>query len=73
MESQYFDQNYRIKYDFNLKSDQNFDTFIKDRMKDQLGLIENPTKKQIQEIIHRKVKRKLKGKTVSRFHRQNTG
>ena len=33
-------------------------------MEEELGLIENPTETQLEEIIHRKVKRKPKGKTV---------
>jgi hypothetical protein len=53
-----------LKYDFNLKSDDNLEEFIKARMQEELGLIENPTERQLEEIIHRKVKRKPKGKTV---------
>ena len=33
-------------------------------MKEKRGLIENPTETQLEEIIHRKVKRKPKGKAV---------
>jgi len=33
-------------------------------MKEELGLIENPTESQFKKIIDRKVKRKPKGKTV---------
>jgi hypothetical protein len=38
--------------------------FIKARMKEELGLIENPTKEQLQEIIEKKIEKKYKGKTV---------
>ena len=53
-----------LKHNFNLKSDEDFEEFIKARMKQELGLIENPTEGQLQEIIQKKVKRKPKGKTV---------
>jgi hypothetical protein len=53
-----------LKHNFNLKSDEGFEEFIKARMKEELGLIENPTEGQLQEIIQKKVKRKPKGKTV---------
>jgi hypothetical protein len=33
-------------------------------MKEELGLIENPTESQLKEIIDRKVKKKPKGKTI---------
>ena len=59
-----FDENSALKYDFNLKSGEDFEEFIKARMKEEPGLIENPTETQLEEIIHRKVKRKLKGKPV---------
>jgi hypothetical protein len=48
----------------NLKSDEGFEEFIKARMNEELGLIENPTEAQLQEIIQKKVQRKPKGKTV---------
>ena len=47
--------------EFNFNSDQTFEEFIKSRMKEELGLVENPTPEQIEEIIHT---RKIKGKTV---------
>jgi len=51
--------------DFNAQSDQTFEEFIKLRMKEELGLIENPTPEQIQEIIHNTRKTKInKGKIV---------
>lgn len=46
-------------------SDQTFEEFIKARMEEELGLVENPTHEQLQEIIHRRnINRKPKGKTV---------
>ena len=48
--------------DFNIRT--YFEKFIKDKMEKELGLVENPTETQLEEIIHRKVKRKPKGKTV---------
>jgi len=53
-----------LNCDFDLKSGEGFEEFIKARMKEELGLIENPSEIQLEKIIHRKVKRKLKGKTV---------
>jgi hypothetical protein len=51
---------------FNFKSDQSFEEFIKARMEQELGLIENPTQEQLEEIIHfRNIKTKSKGKKVS--------
>ena len=52
--------------EFNIDSDQTFEEFIKARMKEELGLVENPTPEQLEEIIQKKVtrKRKPKGKTV---------
>jgi hypothetical protein len=58
------DQNPALKHDFSVKSSEEFEEFIKARMKEEFGLIENPTETQLEEIIHRKVKRKPKGKTV---------
>ena len=49
--------------EFNFDSDQTFEEFIKARMKEEFGLVENPTPEQLEEIIHnRKVRNK--GKTV---------
>ena len=51
--------------EFNLDSDQSFEEFIKVRMKEEFGLVQNPTPEQIEEIIQtRKIKKKPKGKTV---------
>lgn len=49
--------------EFNLDSDQTFEEFIKARMKEELGLVENPTLEQLKKIIHNR-KIKNKGKTV---------
>jgi hypothetical protein len=52
--------------EFNIDSDQTFEEFIEARIKKQLGLVENPTPEQLEEIIQKKVtrERKPKGKTV---------
>ena len=51
--------------EFNFDSAQTFEEFIKARMKEELGLVENPTPEQLEEIINtRKIKKKPKGKTV---------
>jgi len=51
--------------EFNFKSDQTLEEFIKARMEEELGLVENPTEEQLQQIIHdRKIPTKPKGKTV---------
>lgn len=51
--------------EFNFESDQTFEEFIKARMKEELGLVENPTQEQLEQIIHRrKITTKPKGKTV---------
>ena len=50
--------------EFNFDSDQTFEEFIKLQMKEELGLVENPTPEQLEEKINpRKITRK-KGKTV---------
>ena len=59
-----FDEKCALKHNFDLKSDEDFEKFVKARMKEELGLIENPTEEQLQEIIQKKVYRKSKGKTV---------
>jgi len=59
-----FDKNPALKYDFDSKSGKNLKEFLKARMEEELGLIENPTETQLEEIIHRTVKKKSKGKTV---------
>lgn len=49
--------------EFDFDSAQTFEEFIKSRMKDELGLVENPTLKQLKEIIpNREIRNK--GKTV---------
>lgn len=53
-----------LKHDFSLESSEERDTFIKEKLKEKLGLIENPTEKQLEEIIQKKVMRKPKKKTV---------
>jgi len=53
--------------EFNFDSDQTFEEFIKARMKEELGLVENPnpTPEQLEEIINtRKIRNKPKEKTV---------
>ena len=53
------------EFNFDLQSDQTPEEFIKARMEEELGLVENPTQEQLEEIIHRrKINRKPKGKTV---------
>jgi len=54
-----FSENSIPKYD--VESGQTLAKFIKARMKEELGLVENPTPEQLQEIIHRK---KSRGKVV---------
>lgn len=49
--------------EFNFDSDQTFEEFIKDRMKEELGLVENPTPEKLKEIVHNR-KIRNKGKTV---------
>ena len=49
--------------EFNFDSDQTFKEFIKARMKEELGLVENPTPEQLKEIIHNRKIRNT-GKTV---------
>ena len=58
------DTNLILQHDFNSESGKDIDEFIKERMKEEFGLIENPTERQLQEIIQGKVKRKRRGKTV---------
>ena len=57
-------ENFELDFKFNSEPDENLEEFIKARMKEELGLIENPTQAQLKEIIDRKVKRKTKGKTI---------
>jgi hypothetical protein len=59
------DKNTLPEFNFDLQSDQTPEEFIKARMEEELGLVENPTQEQLEEIIHRrKINRKPKGKTV---------
>jgi hypothetical protein len=64
LESLDFDEKSALKHNFNLKSDEGFEEFIKSKMEKELGLIENPTKEQLQEIIQKKVNKKSRGKIV---------
>jgi len=50
--------------EFDYKSDQTLDDFVKATMEEQLGLIENPTQKDLAKIIHRKKRKKPKSQTV---------
>jgi hypothetical protein len=51
--------------EFNFDSDQTFEEFIKARMEEELGLVENPAPEQIEQMINtKKIKNKPKGKTV---------
>lgn len=45
-------------------SEKKFEEFVKQKVKEELGLVENPTEKQLEDIIQGKVKKKAKGKTV---------
>lgn len=59
------DKNPLPEFNFDLHSDQTPEEFIKARMEEELGLVENPTQEQLEEIIHpRNINRKPKGKTV---------
>jgi hypothetical protein len=59
------DKNSLPEFNFDLQSDQTPEEFIKARMEEELGLVENPTQEQLEEIIHRrKINTKPKGKTV---------
>jgi hypothetical protein len=57
-------ESFEIDFKFNSEPDENLEEFIKARMKEELGLIENPTESQLKEIIDRKIRRKPKGKTI---------
>lgn len=59
------DENPMSEFKFTFDSDQTLEKFIKTQMKEQLGLLENPSSDQITEIINiRKNSRKFKSKTV---------
>lgn len=52
-------------FNLDLQSDQTPEEFIKARMEEEFGLVENPTQEQLEEIIHRRnINRKPKGKTI---------
>jgi hypothetical protein len=57
-------ENFELDFKFNLEPEENLEEFIKAKMKEELGLIESPTKTQLNEIIQGKVKRSHKRKTV---------
>ena len=57
-------ENPLLNYDFSKKPNEELDEFIKKRVKEEFGLVENPTEIELEEIIQRKVTRKPKGKTV---------
>lgn len=54
MEPTDFDENTPLKLEFgekNLKSGEEFEEFVRSRMKEELGLVENPTETELKEII----------------------
>jgi hypothetical protein len=57
-------ENFELDFKFNSEPDENLEEFIKARMKEELGLIENPTESQLKEIIDRNLKRKPKRKII---------
>jgi hypothetical protein len=58
-----WDSDKNLRPEFNFDSDQTFEEFIKARMKEELGLVQDPTPEQLEEIIHNR-KIRNKGKTV---------
>lgn len=58
------DKNPTLKHDFSGKSSEELEEFIKEKVKKEFGLVENPTEAELEEIIKGKVKRKPKGKSV---------
>ena len=57
------DKNLVPAFDLDLQSDQTSEEFIKTRMKEEFGLVENPNQEQLEEIIpSRNINRKSKGK-----------
>jgi hypothetical protein len=59
------DKNSLPKFDFESDSNPTLEEFIRTKMEEELGLFENPTQEQLEEIIHRgKINRNSKGKTV---------
>jgi hypothetical protein len=57
-------ENFELDFKFNAEPHENLEEFIKAKMEEELGLIENPTESQFKEIIDRKIKRKSKEKTI---------
>ena len=57
-------ENFELDFELNSEPDENLEEFIKARMKEELGLIENPTESQLKEIINREVETKPKRKTI---------
>ena len=50
-----------LNVEFNFDSDQTFEEFVKSRMKEELGFVENPPPEQLEEMIHnRKIRNKRK-------------
>lgn len=58
------DKNPTLKHDFSGKSSEELEEFIKEKVKKEFGLVENPTEAELEEIIKGTVKRKPKGKSV---------
>jgi hypothetical protein len=57
-------ENVKIEFKLTSEPEQTLDEFIKIKMKEELGLVNNPTESQLKEIIRKKVKMKPKGKTI---------
>ena len=53
--------------EFKFDSDQILEEFTKSRMKDELGLVENPTQEQLQKIIHNRNTRTKGKKFISKI------
>jgi hypothetical protein len=66
MQSLNFDEKSIIgdRFDFNLKSDEDLDQFVRQRLKEELGLIENPSDSQMQKVIRKKILPKRQGKII---------
>ena len=60
-----WDSNKNPLTEFKFDSGQTLEEFIKARMKEKFGLVENPTPEQLEKIINiKKITQKSKGKTV---------
>jgi hypothetical protein len=57
-------KNLELDFKFNSEPDENLEEFIKTRMKEELGIIENPTESEFKEIIAAEVKKKPKEKRI---------